>query len=278
MNLHKILKPKLSVVVPAHNEEEYIGSCIEALLNQTVRPHEIIIVDNNSTDKTAEIARRYEDIVVIEEKKQGIFYARNAGFNAASGDIIVRTDADSLVSPNWLQSVVDHYENNNPAAVTGSLTFSDVYGLRWLTRAESLVRSRLIRSVTLPKFLSGANMSIRRDVWLDIWQTTCPGSHLHEDVDLTIHLQKAGYEVSFEPGMTVSTSARRMSTDFLEYYSYVKKIESTYNFHGKSGLIIKIPVLLYVPFQPLIKVARKLYYMKRYKTKFIRLASELLNA
>jgi cellulose synthase/poly-beta-1,6-N-acetylglucosamine synthase-like glycosyltransferase len=270
--------PKITVVIPAFNEEELIADCLEAVLAQTLQPYEIIVVDNNSTDNTAEIASSYAGVTVITENHQGIFFARNAGFNVATGDIIARTDADSLPAPDWLQTVLEYLVDNNSAAVTGRLQFSDVFGLGLLTKAEAIVRRNLINSTNLPKFLSGANMAIRRDAWQDIWSKTCPMLDIHEDVDLTIHLQRHGLRVGFEPKMVVSTSARRMGSSFKEYYSYVKKIETTYNQHDISGLKIKLPILLYVPFQPLIKIARKAYLLKKYRTVLYRLIADQVSA
>ncbi len=271
-------KLKISVVIPAYNEEVLIVDCLEAIMAQSIQPYEVIVVDNNSTDNTAEIAARYENVKVVGEKRQGIFFARNAGFNAATGDIIARTDADSQPAPNWLEVVTKYFENNDSAAVTGRLEFSDVFGLRLLAKSEAVVRRKLINSTKLPKFLAGANMAIRRQVWQAVWSSTCSQLHIHEDVDLTIHLLGVGHNISFESNMVVSTSARRMSSRFSEYYNYVKKIETTYNLHGIAGMNIKIPILLYVPFQPLIKIARKAYYLDRYRATMYRLVVEQVNA
>ena len=84
---------RVSVVVPARNEELMIGLCLHSLLNQEVMPDEIIMVDNASDDRTVEIAERFEGIRIIQEARKGIVFARNAGFDAATGEIIARCDA-----------------------------------------------------------------------------------------------------------------------------------------------------------------------------------------
>ena len=73
---------KVSVVIPAYNEEKYIVDCLKALSNQTIAPDEVIVVDNNSTDKTASLARQ-AGAKVITVLEPGITPARTAGFNAA---------------------------------------------------------------------------------------------------------------------------------------------------------------------------------------------------
>src|SRR5687767_1835934 len=93
---------RVSLVIPAYNEESHLRACLDAVAAQTVRPFEVIVVDNNSTDTTVAIARSYSFVAVMHESQQGIVYARNAGFNAARGDIIARIDADTHLSPNWI--------------------------------------------------------------------------------------------------------------------------------------------------------------------------------
>ncbi len=77
------LKPIISVVIPAYNEENYIEACLKSLRNQKTNvPYEIVVCDNNSTDRTVEIAKKYADKVVYE-RRQGIGYARNKGVSAS---------------------------------------------------------------------------------------------------------------------------------------------------------------------------------------------------
>lgn len=91
---------KLSVIIPAYNEEATIERCLQSIQHQTRQADEIIVVDNNSTDKTAELAARYGRVVT--EQKQGIGPTRTRGFDEATGDIIVRLDSDTIADSNLL--------------------------------------------------------------------------------------------------------------------------------------------------------------------------------
>lgn len=95
---------KVSIVIPAFNEEKLIERCLKSLIDQTLprNEYEIIVVDNNSTDKTAEIAKKYADRV-ISEKRKGVLYARQIGMMEAKSDIILRTDADGFLPRNWVK-------------------------------------------------------------------------------------------------------------------------------------------------------------------------------
>jgi hypothetical protein len=86
----------VSVVVPFYNAERSVEDCIAALRAQTLAPprYEIIMVDNNSTDGSADLVRKYPDVRLLSEEKQGSYAARNRGVAAARGAIVAFTDAD----------------------------------------------------------------------------------------------------------------------------------------------------------------------------------------
>jgi glycosyltransferase involved in cell wall biosynthesis len=99
-----------SVVIPAYNEERYLPRCLESLRaqNYPAKEFEIIVVDNASTDATPDIARRFGARVVYESAK-GIAHARQRGFEAAQGEFIANTDADTAVPNNWLSRMAWHF-------------------------------------------------------------------------------------------------------------------------------------------------------------------------
>src|SRR5258706_15392459 len=108
---------KVSVVVPAYNEEKYIRACIESILNQEEKADEIIVINNNSTDKTVDILKQYP-IKIVNETEQGMIQARNRGFNEAQYEIIARTDADTIVPPDWIAKIKKNFENEKLVALS----------------------------------------------------------------------------------------------------------------------------------------------------------------
>jgi glycosyltransferase involved in cell wall biosynthesis len=97
--------PSFTIVVPAFNEEEMIADCIASIQRQDYSgDFEIIVVDNASTDRTAEIARSM-GVTVVKERKQGYVHALRAGFSAATQEIIACTDADTRVPEFWLTRI-----------------------------------------------------------------------------------------------------------------------------------------------------------------------------
>lgn len=100
------MKPTISIIIPAYNHEDFVAECIDSALNQTVKPHEIILVDDGSTDKTAEIALRYP-IKVIRQVNKGLPSARNTGIMNATGDYIMPLDSDDMLSENAVELVTN---------------------------------------------------------------------------------------------------------------------------------------------------------------------------
>jgi len=99
---------KISVVIPAFNEEDNIEACLRSLHQQTLpqEQFEIILVDNGSTDKTAALARNFETSLplhILSLQRTGISEARNTGAATAKGEILVFLDADCMPKPNWLE-------------------------------------------------------------------------------------------------------------------------------------------------------------------------------
>jgi glycosyltransferase involved in cell wall biosynthesis len=95
--------PLVSVVIPAYNAERYLGEAIESVLAQTYEPVETIVVDDGSADRTAEIARSYDDVTVIAQENGGPAAARNRGFAACNGELVAFLDADDAMTPDKLE-------------------------------------------------------------------------------------------------------------------------------------------------------------------------------
>lgn len=100
--------PLVSVVIPAYNSERYLGEAIESTLAQTYTPIETIVVDDGSSDGTAEVARAHPGIILIKQENSGPSAARNRGFAASRGEFIAFHDSDDLMTPDKLAVQVGH--------------------------------------------------------------------------------------------------------------------------------------------------------------------------
>lgn len=217
--------PRFSVVVPAHNEARFIGSCLESLLTQDFPGDvEIIVVDNNSTDGTAEVAATY-GVTVTAETMPGVCPARQRGTSLAAGEIVVSTDADTVYDPDWL-SRIDRSFREDPSlvAVAGPCRFVDA---PWWGKIYAACLFRLVDVVTrctsrVP-YVAAANIAFRRDAWEGYDVTATQGG---DELDLLRRLRRHG-KVTFDAGNRVHTSSRRMHrglaynflVTFLFYYA-----------------------------------------------------------
>src|SRR5436190_15022830 len=116
----------LAIVIPAYNEEDYLSACLDSVNNQSVVPSEVIVVDNNSSDKTAQIAKSYSFVRLVTEEKQGVFWAAQTGFKAAGSDIIGRIDADTILAQDWVEKVLAYMTDSSITAVTGPVNYYDM--------------------------------------------------------------------------------------------------------------------------------------------------------
>lgn len=201
----------LSIIIPAYNEEDQIVDCLESIATQSVKPEEVIVVDNNSIDNTSRLAEKYHFVKVIKETNQGIVYARNAGFDQVKTDIIARIDADTQLPENWVKTVKKHFLNNSlPIAVSGPCSFRDWHGKWFFFYGHRLVFFIATRIFVGHNTLFGSNMAFMREDWLKVRENVCVDNKLHEDMDLASHLQSQGVKILFKNDIKASISPRRI--------------------------------------------------------------------
>ncbi|WP_250030145.1 glycosyltransferase [Paractinoplanes maris] len=223
----------LSVVVPVFNEEAFLGSCLDAVLGQEEPVHEVIVVDNNSTDRTWEVLDAYRGrVLILREPRPGVQHARNRGLDAASGAVLGRIDADTRLPPDWSRRVRLAFEDSGVDAVTGPVGYYDVALGPLLGLGDAAIRWAWSRPVIgRMDWLFGANMAVRASAWRLVRPVLCTDGSAHEDIDLGIHLRAAGGHIAYDPGLRASTSARRIADRFGDYRRYLLMSEAGYRAH-----------------------------------------------
>ncbi len=236
---------RLSFVVPAYNEEAYLPACLDSILAQTrgLRPGldhqtEIIVVNNASTDRTREVALRFPGVVVVDEPRKGLPFARQAGFAASSGDLIANVDADSRLTPGWVERVfaafaesdaaaesagADQHTAAKPtarrplAALSGPLLYYDLTPRQrvlvhvfYLTAWTSYAINRYILGVG--SMVQGGNFVTSRAALAEIGGFNTAISFYGEDTDIARRLHAVG-EVRFTFDLKMFSSARRLKSE-----------------------------------------------------------------
>ena len=103
---------RISVIVCAHNEAQFVSACLHALLAQTRLPDEILVINNASTDATRAVAQQIPNVRVVDEPRKGLVIARETGRRASAGDVLVYVDADCRAPLRWLERVERHFLND----------------------------------------------------------------------------------------------------------------------------------------------------------------------
>lgn len=217
-------RPRFSVVIPAYNEADFLGSCLDSLLNQDYRGrYEIIVVDNGSTDDTVAVASSH-GVKVEYEPRPGVCSARQRGTELAEGEIIVSTDADTMFTADWL-SRIDHAFGADPAlvAVAGPCRFVDP---PWWGRVYTWILFHVVSLIARVTgqilYVTATNIAFRKSAWLGYDVEATQGG---DELDLLRRLRARG-RVAFDLGNPTFTSSRRLHrglaynilVTFLYYY------------------------------------------------------------
>jgi len=157
---------KASIVIPAYNEEKYIGETLKSIINQSYQNFEIIVVDCFSEDKTEKIAIDY-GAKILKCRKGNIGLARRTGCFAAKGDVIVSASADTIYASHWLEKLIEPIKNGY------DMTFGPVYyyNPKLIEKVGSLIYNKLIMKFSY--FLKlptgcGDNIAIKKDFYYKI--------------------------------------------------------------------------------------------------------------
>lgn len=153
---------KISVIIPCFKQSQYLSECINSVLAQTVKPHEIIVINDGSPDETCDVVKNYPEVRYIQQVNKGLPSARNTGIMNATGDWIFPLDADDMMLKNCIERVSKFIETTGADIVAPSFK-------------EFGVRDNTVILMENPKFedfMSGNRIgyfsAIRKDALLEI--------------------------------------------------------------------------------------------------------------
>ncbi|QCB93710.1 glycosyltransferase [Cellulomonas shaoxiangyii] len=202
----------VSVVVPVRDDAAHLEACLRRLARQTVVPDEVVVVDNDSRDDSAEVARRW-GARVVAEPRVGIPAAAAAGYDAARGDVLLRLDADTRPGDDWVAHALHVLADPRVDAVTGTGRF-DLPGARgrWVARLYLGAYYALGHLAAGHPVLWGSSMGFRAEGWRRVRDAVTRVDDVHDDLDLALALGPRVHVV-VDRGWSVGVSARSVRLD-----------------------------------------------------------------
>lgn len=226
---------KTSVLIIAHNEEKYIGKCIESVLHQTQKADEIILVAHNCTDQTELLAKKYPINVISFAGPIGITYARIEGLKRVTGDIILCIDGDSYAAPNWISEMTKALSRNRNTLVgswikTKGTFFSVVTSLfnkyfcvsknktaaYWIWGPSMAFWGRdkeRIKTTFEESFTLSEKLGLSRnpdDFWLALFMSNYGNMEVINTTSVTAHVKEKTSQESWKRNIENNKNARRM--------------------------------------------------------------------
>lgn len=203
----------ISIIIPAYNEEKLIGLCLSSLKNQNFskKDYEIIVINNASTDNTAQIVQNF-GVKLVNEPKKGVSFAIKRGFLEARGKIIALTEADTIVPPDWLSKIYMAFQNNPDIALVGgrSVLKPDNHLTLIADIFLNYMGGKILRRS------SACNFAIRRDIYFKIGGVY-EKINFNYETELFLRAKKEGKSV-FLWDNPVVTSSRHF--EGIEGYKY----------------------------------------------------------
>ncbi len=203
--------PGVTVVVPVYNDQSHIGFLLESLLAQDYPRNrvEILVVDNNSTDGSRDIVRRYPVRLLEERDVQSSYAARNRGIRAASYDILAFIDSDCTADPAWLTEGIRALRSDKTDLAGGKVEFT--FSSENPTAAElydSITHMQTSRQIRERQSAATANLFVFKKVFDKIG--LFPKVKSGGDTTWTVLASKKGFRLVYAPAAVVRHPARNL--------------------------------------------------------------------
>lgn len=194
---------KITAYIPCFNGAAYLPDTISAVLNQSRPPDELLVIDDGSTDNTFQIASKYPVRIIRHPQNQGLSAARNTAIANANYPLLAAFDTDAVADPNWLSSLIEHFQDPKVAGAGGRLLEHfhvappDLW--RSLQLGQDLGETPIEISWPMPKRLGGFGTVFRTGVLRAIGGYDLRFRTNYEDVDACVRILQAGHKLIFDP-------------------------------------------------------------------------------
>lgn len=208
----------VSVIITAYNEEGYIGKALDAVICQDFPKdgYEVILVDNNCTDRTVAIARTFPGVRIVKETRQGTTRARERGRMHARGAVLAFLDADSIPPPHWLSTALPWFDDPSVVGVSGPYDHYDAHALfrtvslSFQTYCYPVAHAIVHRWLRSGSIVHGGNCFVRASALEAAGGFDADISFWGDDAEMARRLSAQG-TIVFSPKVALKNSARRFA-------------------------------------------------------------------
>ena len=227
------MKQKVSVIIPAYNEENYITNCLKAIAKQNYANFEVLVVNNASTDNTAYVIEQFikehrlTNFFLLHENRKGTNHARECARLAATGDIIAQLDADCIPDKDWISKGIKALSPNNVVAATGAYFYFDSsFIARNLSLFSQLISYPVINTIVQKTnrgaIMIGGNAFVYASILSDAGGYNTSLTFYGDDVDVANRVAQYGW-INYAPSLTINSSYRRFNA--LGFWKVNKKYQ-----------------------------------------------------
>ena len=242
---------QISVIIPHLNQPAYLERCLASLAVGQRQPHEIIVVDNGSTELPQAVCAAHPGVLLLSEPIPGPGPARNAGIAASSGDVLAFIDADCLADPGWLAAAAR--EMADPAAqILGGdvrIALKDPTHLSALEAYESIFAYRMDRYIAREGFTGTGNLVIRRGVYEAVGPFA--GIAVAEDRDWGRRATAKGFTIRYVADMKAYHPARQSFAEIFRKWDRQTAHDYATGARGAKGKLKWLLKTLAMPFSAL---------------------------
>lgn len=211
--------PKISVYIPAYNVAEFLPRCMQSLLEQYLAVDEILVIDDGSSDNSAELAASCKGVTLVRHGvNKGLAAARNTAMQVARNEFVASIDADCIAHPSWLSALVKNMTDPKLAGVGGKLSeaVQETLADRW--RAVHMPQEWGDSLLRNPRFLFGCNNLFRKSAVLEAGGYDERMRTNGEDADLCRRLRERGWDLLYDPSAGATHLRHDTTRSILETY------------------------------------------------------------
>ncbi|MCP4102893.1 MAG: glycosyltransferase [Lentisphaerae bacterium] len=270
-----------TIIIPTYNRGELIKKCLSAILPQkTSRKFQVIVVDDGSSDNTAEIVNSYSEVLLVQQPNSGPGKARNNGAYHARSEILVFTDDDCIPEPNWLDELLKPFEDNDIAGVKGAYLSTQKQLTAQFVQFEYEEKFDCLKKCKYIDLIDTYSAAFRREVFLKNggYDTTFPVPCV-EDREFSMRLSSMNYKLVFCDSAKVKHKHIDSPTEYLRkkikngywtFYLILKlknKPKSTSD--TPKSQFIQIGLIAIMPFSLLFPIIHKLGWVEIFSVFFL---------